>query len=1208
MATGCLISARLKRVLPVILYLSLLVATYSATHYVAPGGQHIAPYTNWVTAATNIQAALDSTTGEDAVLVSNGTYHLTAQLTCANPITLQSVHGAESTLVIAPSNNRCGNFQTDGISIDGFTFTGGTAGSGGGLYLNGDICVANCIISNNTATSYGGGIWCNDRTTIISNCIIAGNSASSQGGGVYRGTLHHNLIENNAASYGAGVYDSHASFSIIRNNTSVSHGGGAYKTTLYNCAITGNESVRHDGGGTYSCYLYNCINVFNTAGRYGGGSLGDNSYNSIIYYNHAPNGSNYWSGRRYNCCTAPGGGGIVTSADPQILDTTFPRLSETSPCIDRGNISYVRTDTDIDGEPRIWGDSVDIGCDEFYYPGLTGQVSAALGVDYNRSVISNTLIFTPTVTGKFMQSIFQPGDGTLYTNLPFFNHAYPTAGVYTAEYTVWNRGGSATASNIVTIYPGYTNYVSLTGSDTHPYTNWAMAAHTIQQAIDDNFPGGVICVTNGTYNLGGHPASGSLSNRVALTNGTVLCSVNGPAVTTIEGNQPAGPTAVRPVYINGNSRIAGFTLTGGATLTNQGAAAEDLSGGGLYAEAGASITNCRIIANTATEIGGGSYGGILQNCLIEGNSSEYDGGGCYGGLIQQSRIISNSAAWDGGGCYGARLENVIIQGNTADYGGGTARATNIHCTVVDNTARWTGGGCYHGQLLNSIAFDNTASNSWDNYYNTICSYTCTRPDPYAEGSITQAPAFMNANTGNYRLAPDSPGIDAGTDAGSVLDLDGYPRPIDGTPDMGAYERSPRHYVSLTGSHTWPYLDWNQAATTLQAAVDAAQEADIVLATSGVYRVGTQADGYGIANRVIITNAITLLGLSGATNCIVEGSGTQALAAVRCAWLGSGANLSGFTLRNGFTGTDGVPSTVCSGGGAWCAPGAMVSNCLVISNTAASHGGGLAGGAVMNSFIAWNQALYGGGASDAAMLFDTTIENIAHQQGGGVYASTASYSIVYFNQAPSDSNHADSVITHSCIAPDPGGTGNITGNPLLSGGLPWQLDPASPCIDQGTNVGVFLDLGGTPRPLDGNDDSIAAWDYGAFEYINLDADSDRDGLTDTNELYGLGTNPTEPDTDGDRQNDGAEVIAGVDPLDPASFFAVQQIIPATDQQLVLQWTGVIGRAYSVIRTTNLLSSWEPDPDFTNQPGIGVLISYTNSAPVDSQFFLSITVED
>lgn len=53
-------------------------------------------------------------------------------------------------------------------------------------------------------------------------------------------------------------------------------------------------------------------------------------------------------------------------------------------------------------------------------------------------------------------------------------------------------------------------------------------------------------------------------------------------------------------------------------------------------------------------------------------------------------------------------------------------------------------------------------------------------------------------------------------------------------------------------------------------------------------------------------------------------------------------------------------------------------------------------------------------------------------------------------------------------------------------------------------------------------------------IDPNLDSDNDGLTDIDEIEIYGTDPFNPDTDGDTWLDGEEVAAGTDPLDPLSF--------------------------------------------------------------------------
>ena len=117
--------------------------------------------------------------------------------------------------------------------------------------------------------------------------------------------------------------------------------------------------------------VVNCTIVGNSAYQQAGGIVGGATIvNCIIYYNNViSSGSPNYSGiTPANCCTTPMPQGVYNiTNDPAFIDYANGNfhLQSNSPCINGGNNSYIKSSTDLDGNPRIVDGFVDIGAYEY---------------------------------------------------------------------------------------------------------------------------------------------------------------------------------------------------------------------------------------------------------------------------------------------------------------------------------------------------------------------------------------------------------------------------------------------------------------------------------------------------------------------------------------------------------------------------------------------------------------------------------------------------------------------------------------------------------------------------------------------------------------------------------------------------------------------------------------------------------------------------
>jgi hypothetical protein len=385
-----------------------------------------------------------------------------------------------------------------------------------------------------------------------------------------------------------------------------------------------------------------------------------------------------------------------------------------------------------------------------------------------------------------------------------------------------------------------TYYVNLNNpSPASPYTNWSMASTSIQSAVSLAANGDLVLVTNGFYhNEPIHPyidtsnQNAQIIARVGISSGVTVSSVNGPAFTLIQGYP------FTCVFLAANATLSGFTLTNG--IANE-SSSPPLGGGAYCQTTNALISNCLICSNSAPSgSGGGVFSGTLNNCILSNNFAEYFGGGSFQSVLNHCTLIGNTVfTFEGSGAFGGMLNDCVLISNTASgevseaYGGAACSNVLNNCLIIGNAATFDQPTAAIGSLLtNCTIAENRYYPDSDEvpvvrgcvlrncilYYNGYDGFggsgiydgsdlknCCAEPAFTFHGgsnnNFTNAPLFVNTN-GDFHLQPNSPCINAGNNGfvSSTTDLDGNPRIVGGTVDIGAYE-----YQTPTSVISYAYL-------------------------------------------------------------------------------------------------------------------------------------------------------------------------------------------------------------------------------------------------------------------------------------------------------------------------------------------------------------------------------------------------------------------
>lgn len=689
------------------------------THYVSLSGAHQWPYTNWITAATNLQAAVDAATGGESVLVAAGRYAPTVEITVTTNLTIRSANGASATFVNGGRTTRCFRLLPDaGCLIRGFTITNGFAPNdwGGGVWMGPSNTFMDCVFAACTAR-YGGAVYAN--LSVISNCTFVGNAATVSGGGLHcdGGTVLNCEFEGNSAFLGGGMLETWADpypqlhDSSFVGNTASAGGGACCGSPTNVSAVMTNLLPMIDAITNVIPqlnYLQNALtNIFSPPPAQLGGfskaatpadqtrppsrllsAAGYPATGNILGCLMVSNSADYGGGlflldtpalKASNCIfsanSARLGGGLFSRNAGELCNSTLERndssfLGAGAVVFDAGLFRYC---TVVSNDAAVMGGGVVIAAASL------APVTNAVGI-LAVSEASPALariddsVFLYNSAGTMGGGLMLLGEGVADRLTLAFNHATWGGGIA-------NWGGSVQETSIIS------NSASLGGGLFA--TGGVVSNSTLQGNNADSIGGGAIALA----------ASGSLTIRQCLVAGNVA-----------------------------------------------------LAGGGMGLLMGAQVQACEVRSNTATQAGGG----VL--CLLGGEVA--------------STLVTRNNACDGGGVYclsGGSLINATITGNIAsNAGGGLCVSTNVSGVTPPPT---------NATVRNTIIYGNaatTAANVLNIGTNVSYSYCCTfpAPEPGGVGNITNAPQL----TPTGRLKSTSPCIDAGTDSNAPpLDIDGEAR-------------------------------------------------------------------------------------------------------------------------------------------------------------------------------------------------------------------------------------------------------------------------------------------------------------------------------------------------------------------------------------------------------------------------------------------------
>ncbi len=881
------------------------------------------------------------------------------------------------------SNNTAGseggaidNWAGGTVTVTDDTFTGNYAPDGGAIGNEwGTVAVSNSTFSNNTSSGAGGAIINYNPSDDFSNSLsivdstISGSVAlnGGDGGGIANGGPDTLSLTNDT----------------ITRNSATGSGGGLYNdgtTALSDCTISGNSADNSGGGlanqgGTAT--IGNTIVAQNTATTSGPdvfGTFASQGHNLI----GETDGSSGWAGSDLT-------GTIAQPLDPLLAPLNYyGGPTETmvllldSPAIDAGNVALIPAGitTDQRGYARTVNGTVDIGAYEAQsIPLVVNSAADGIGCPRGeldlRGAVNLANLSSTAATISFDPTVFS-----------------------TAQTITLSEGTlilSNTAAPEVIDGPG-AGVLAVSGDDTSEVFS-AVSFDNLTEVFE--IATGTVVSMSGLSIIDGYGSvgfGGGLWNLGTLTITNTTFTGNTASLGGAIFNGGGGLLTLTGDAFSSNSADTGGaiynTQAGNVTVTDDtftGNSAED--GGAIYSDHGSVAVSNSTFSNNTASIGAG--GAIINfyvsdalvsslsvvDSTFSGNAAVNGGGIANEGpatlTLTDSTISGNSATQNGGGLY-----NV----NGTRY---ASRAVSVGNTIVaGNTAGGTGADAFgsFASQGNNLIGESDGSSGW---IASDLTGTIAQPlDP-----LLAPLAYYGGPTETMALLPGSPAIAAGNTAlippGVTTDQRGYPRIVNGTVDIGAYEVQS---IPLVVNTTADGGGCPPGILDLRGAVDLA---DIL---PGAQTITFDPTVFATPQTITLTSGqLELSNTSGLqtitgppAGVTISGDGQSRVFEIDA---GVTASISGLTISEG--------STTGNGGGLYDDGGTVTLTDVTVSGSSAAAGGGLCSSkrgtiTITGCTVTGNTAGSGGGMYNyggTINLTDCTVSGNSATTGGGGLCNT-----------------------------------------------------------------------------------------------------------------------------------------------------------------------------------------------------------------------------